>query len=55
MGFVQAEGLKQQLTGRGQAFDGGFAGNHESIVEIAASPDLSRAAHKKERNAAPPG
>jgi hypothetical protein len=31
MGFVQAEGLKQQLTGRGQAFDGGFAGDHGAL------------------------
>ena len=51
-GFIQPVGAQQQILGNGQALEGGFAGNHESIVEIAASPDLSRAAHKKERNVA---
>jgi hypothetical protein len=27
-GFVEAEGLEQQRAGRGQALDGGFAGDH---------------------------
>ena len=30
LGFVEAEGLEQQGAGDGQAFDRGFAGNHES-------------------------
>jgi hypothetical protein len=33
MRFVQTKRFKQQGSGRGQAFKGGFARNHDAIVE----------------------
>jgi hypothetical protein len=32
VGFVQAEGRQKQGFGRGQAFESGFACNHQAIV-----------------------
>jgi hypothetical protein len=32
VGFIQAKGRQQQGLGRGQAFKGGFAGDHYLIL-----------------------
>jgi hypothetical protein len=34
MGFIQTEWVQQQGFGRGQAFDGGFAGDHGFILGL---------------------